>query len=740
MRTLIISNRAPVNISKIGNDYEYAESSGGLASGLSAYIDKVKTSDPSAEFIWVGWPGSTIQDKDQEKVRSDLWRKFGLISVFLSEESMEMFYEGFCNKTIWPLFHYFPMYTHYNEAYWRTYIEVNKAFLEEVKKIHKEGDVIWVHDYHLMLLPEMIREAIPKATIGFFLHIPFPAYEIFRMLPSEWRKKLLEGLLGSDLIGFHTHDYRTYFLRSVMRILGLSHQSGEIIYKNRLIKADSFPMSIDYEKFHGALHEEAVETEKLKLSSALPHQKLILSIDRQDYSKGILNRLRGYEMFLKDHPEAREKVSMIMIVIPSRVGVESYVEIKSQIDELSGRVNGTYGTLSWTPIVYQYRSLSFQELIALYALADVALITPLRDGMNLIAKEYIACRDGKGVLILSEMAGAAEELTEAVIINPNNIGEIAESIHYSLRMNEQEQSNRILSMQRRLREYDIQKWALDFFQSLNEQRRKQLRMEARMINEEAKANIILKFVSAEHRLIFLDYDGTLRPLAPTPFEAVPDAALKEKISQLSSLHNTEVVLISGRSWEILDHWFGDIAVSLVAEHGLFLREKSSNWKMIRPVRRQWKASAMEMMLSYAEKLPGSLVEEKDYSLAFHYRRSDPALAALRVRELMNQLISFSTNMELKIQRGHKVIELRPVGIDKGIAALTWLNKLPEENRFILAAGDDLTDEDLFRVMPQGSVSIKVGRGASYASYNVESARDIQMLISEILLAIPEKQH
>src|ERR1051325_4382100 len=318
MKLIIVSNRAPVSIVKEeGGNIRYEKSVGGLATGLSTYIERMKNSNSEKEIIWVGWVGNESDNK--EKVSEEVLKKFDTKSVFLPEEVMEKFYEGFCNKTIWPLFHYFPGITVYKRDFWENYISVNEIFLNSVIEIYKPGDIIWVHDYHLMLLPQMLREKIPNASIGFFLHIPFPSYEIFRMLPSEWRKKIMEGLTGADLVGFHTHDHCSYFLQSTLRILGISHKMNEISSNGRMVKADTFPMGIDFEKYHGAAQSKETENEKINLRKNLSEIKLILSIDRQDYSKGVLNRLRGYELFLQSNSDWKNRVTMAMVVVPSRI-------------------------------------------------------------------------------------------------------------------------------------------------------------------------------------------------------------------------------------------------------------------------------------------------------------------------------------------------------------------------------------------------------------------------------------
>lgn len=722
MKLIIISNRAPVSLSKKNGNFMYAESSGGLASGLRSYIENAeKSTGRKAETLWVGWPGTTVSHVEIPSVKKEMRERFGTQSVFLSDKTMESFYEGFCNKTLWPLFHYFPSLAVYDSEYWNQYVSVNESFCNAVMEVAEQGDIFWIHDYHLMLLPSMIRERMRDASIGFFLHIPFPSYEVFRLLPNQWRKKIIAGLLGADLIGFHTHDYRTYFLRSVLRILGIADDSGELFFKNRLVKTDSFPMGIDYMKFHNA----ALNNKKSGQKSAA--HKTVLSIDRQDYSKGILKRLHGYECFLRDYPQWNGRVVMRMIVVPSRIGVESYQDTKSQIDEQVGYINGIFGNFEWQPINYQYRSLSFSELITAYQSSDVALVTPLRDGMNLIAKEYIASRpDGTGALILSEMAGAAEELSEAVIINPNNMEEISSALHFSLEMSVAEQKIRMDAMQKRLEEYDLLKWADDFLTTLENAKTRQHRLSAKMLTAEIRKKMSKEFEEANSALLFLDYDGTLREFTGHPYDAVPKRSLLNLIESLSGKPDVQVIIISGRDRKTLDKWFGHLPLNLVAEHGLFIKEKGCQWQQIKPLTGNWKPDLKQIMLHYSRKLPGSFVEEKEFSLVFHYRKSEYNLAQLRVAELVSRLMNLTGNRDVNVLHGNKVVELRNSGVDKGVAAMHWLSQVKPESGFILAVGDDWTDEDLFRVMPPYAYSVKVGMGLSNALYNVN---DTPMMLS-----------
>jgi len=447
MRLLVVSNRLPFTVIEKRGRLELTESAGGLVSGLSAYLDSLGSSSFAKEYIWVGWPSISISDENKEKLKLKL-AEFRAYPVFIPEDTMEKFYHGFCNKTLWPLFHYFPSYAMYDEDYWLHYKKVNEIFCSTITEIVKPEDVVWIHDYHLMLLPKLLREKKPNLPIGFFLHIPFPTFEMFRLLPGKWRSEILNGILGADLIGFHTHDYAEYFLRCVLRVLGYEHNMGKIITEGRVVKVDTFPMGIDFRKFYDATNIIEVHEERSNLKKSLGDFKVILSIDRLDYTKGIINRLQGYEIFLEKNQKWHGKVILVVVVVPSRIGVEHYRQMKRQIDELVGKINGRFGRIGWTPILYQYRFLPFNKLVLLYNISDVALITPLRDGMNLIAKEYISTRTDKtGVLILSEMAGASSELVEAIIINPNNREEIANALKEALEMSDEEQMRRIQSMQ-----------------------------------------------------------------------------------------------------------------------------------------------------------------------------------------------------------------------------------------------------------------------------------------------------
>ncbi|MBX9853529.1 MAG: bifunctional alpha,alpha-trehalose-phosphate synthase (UDP-forming)/trehalose-phosphatase [Cytophagaceae bacterium] len=717
-KTIIVSNRLPVSGIKKDNQISFSPSAGGLATGLGSIYKK-------GDNIWIGWPGIyTNEPSEKEHINQEL-QKENMSPVFLSQEDIEKFYEGFSNSTLWPLFHYFPKYVVNDHEYWETYQAVNSIFCEQILKHANQDDIIWVHDYQLLLLPTMLRKYLPDATIGFFQHIPFPSYEIFRMLP--WRSEILEGMIGADLIGFHTYDDVRHFLSSVSRIVGVDNKMGQLRIADRVCNVDSFPMGIDYEKFSQAVQSAETKKEIENLRNGIGEQRLIISIDRLDYSKGIPERLKAFDKFLETYPDFRGNVSLIFVLVPSRDKVALYKELKVEIDELVGRINGKYGSINWSPIHYFYRSFPFTSLSAFYGISDVALVTPLRDGMNLVAKEYIASKtDKKGVLILSEMAGAAKELSDAIIINPNDINAIVDALHEALTMPEQEQVLRNTNLQNILKRYDIHSWVNVFMNRLHFIKEKENEMKVRQLNIRLQKKLLEDFKKAETRILFLDYDGTLMPFSTNPGKVKPDDELLEILEKLSSNLQNKVVLISGRNKDSLEEWLGHLNIDMIAEHGVWLKESRPFWSLIDYLTDEWKSEIYPILETYVDRTPGSFIETKDYSLVWHYRKAERDLGEQRARELVSHLQYLTTNMQLQVLEGNKVIEVKNSGINKGKAALRWLQN-PYD--FIFAAGDDWTDEDMFDVLPDFAYTLKVGFSPTIARYNIESWREMRLLLS-----------
>jgi trehalose 6-phosphate synthase/phosphatase len=726
-KTIIVSNRLPVSIIKQGSDLICSPSAGGLATGLGSIYKQ-------NDNLWIGWPGIfTEKGKNEDKFVSTLLKKESMIPVFLEKKEIKDFYEGFSNGTLWPLFHYFPKYTIFNQHNWETYQKVNQKFCDIVIKHTNDDDFIWIHDYQLMLLPSLIRKQRPHCRIGFFQHIPFPSFEIFRNLP--WRSELLKGLLGADLIGFHTYDDARHCLSSINRILGLDNIMGEIRTEGRVIAIDAFPMGIDYEKYESAAKSEEVEQECETYIQLLKGNKVILSIDRLDYTKGLSERLHAFDTFLKVHPENIGKVCFVMIVVPSRENVGFYEKLKHEIDEKVGRINAKYRTIEWTPILYFYKSFSLQSLSAFYRLADIALITPLRDGMNLVAKEYIASRiDKTGVLIISEMAGAAKELSEAIQINPNDTNQTVNALNLALAMSDQEQKRRNHELQSILRRYDIHQWVKMFMNRLSQVREKQKELSLKNIDARIVKEMIANYNVAVNRILFLDYDGTLVAIKKSPENAKPDMELYNLLADLTA--SNDVVLISGRDKNTLEQWFGHFNMGLVAEHGAWIKEADENWKQAENLTSDWKEKILPILNLFVDRTPGAFIEHKDFSIAWHYRKSDPELGELRARELVDHLKYIIPHLGLHILEGKRVIEIKSFNHGKANAVQLWLNR--HEYDFILGAGDDQTDEDIFKAMPDFAYSIKIGYAPSVAKYNIKSTEENSFIeLRKILRSIAD---
>lgn len=722
-RLIIVSNRLPASITKRRGKITFQPSVGGLATGLGSFYK-------SQHGIWIGWPGinaERLSKQGKDEVRTRLAQE-DCHPVFLNRHEVENYYYGFSNKTIWPLFHYFTQNTIYENNLWDAYERVNKTFCDAVVEIAGPKDTIWVHDYHLMLLPRLIREKLPHAAIGFFLHIPFPSFEVFRLLP--WRKELLKGLLGADLVGFHTYDYVQHFLNSVRALLGYEYSYGQINADGFMVKADTFPMGIDYQEFADIVDTPAVKREIKRIRGKVKDWKVILSVDRLDYTKGIPQRLEAFDSFLEKNPQYKEKITLILLAVPSRTKVIQYRVLKQLVDELVGRINGKHGTIDWMPVWYLYRSLPFRTLVALYSIADIALITPLRDGMNLIAKEFIATKtDGKGVLILSEMAGAAKELGEALIVNPNNSGAVSKALKQALTMPEAEQVEHNRVMQNRLKRYNVERWAVDFKDNLMDVKRAQQELQTKRLSKKLKEELIADYRRSAKRLILLDYDGTLVPFAGQPQKAKPTAALLQILEALANDPKNSVVIISGRNQSNMEDWFGQLNLKLIAEHGVWIKDNGQNWQVIDTLSDGWKQEVWPILERYVDRTPGSFIEEKEFSLVWHYRKSDVELGSVRASELKNNLWHFTANLNLDIMEGSKVLEIKNSGINKGRAASRWVSA--NEWDFILAAGDDVTDEDLFEAVPDFTYSIKVGLSPSKARFYLNSLMEVRQLLKEM---------
>ena len=729
-RTIIVSNRLPIKISNLDKSFEFSSTSGGLATGMKSIHKK-------NNFLWIGWPGIDKKSLGNNLTKAEkLLQKKNYIPVFLKKKEINDFYYGTSNEALWPLFHYFLEFSIFNKSHWKSYVNVNRKFADSVIKYAKKNDVVWVHDYQLLLCPRMIKTKRPDLTVGFFLHIPFPSFEIFRIFP--WREELLEGILGSDLIGFHTYDYVRHFLSSVKRILRYDVVFNKINVGSREVLVDTFPMGIDYAKYNDAARKKNKQkkSEMSNLGLQLKDHKktssdskLILSIDRLDYTKGVINRIKAFEIFLTNNPEYRGKVRLIMLTVPSRSDVDDYIKLKKQTDEIVGRVNGKFALVNWTPIWYYYRSMSFDELIDLYTISDIAMITPVRDGMNLVAKEFVATRvDGDGVLILSEMAGASKELYESITVNPFDLNKMSDIILQAIKMPKKEQIERNRSMQERLSRYTVNYWANDFMKNLISRAKSNKNSVTNYFNLLEKDKLLEKLKLSKNKLIILDYDGTLVNFKDKPELALPDENLIDVLNNLSRVKGMDVAIISGRDKLFLEHNLGKLDISIIAEHGHFFKKKNKNWINLGNIDKVFLNEIHGILQSFSDRTPGTFTEKKESGLVWHFRKTDPELALERVVEIETVLNSLLTD-QFQILNLDKAIEVTSRKFDKGSA----VNELTKNKKYdhIVCIGDDVTDENMFKNLNQNSTTIKVGIKKTNARFYIDDPKSVISLLNDI---------
>jgi trehalose 6-phosphate synthase/phosphatase len=724
-RYLIVSNRLPVVAAVHEGNLQLQRSAGGLATSLASVQGNSR---------WIGWPGDTGQF--DRKVRAELDAQLlasGMVPVHLTTKQVERFYEGFCNGVLWPLFHYLLDKVRLDAwRDWAAYREVNERFAECVANHYQPGDRIWVHDYHLLLLPALLRKRLPHASISFFLHIPFPASGVFRILP--WRREILEGLLGADLIGFHTHSYQRQFLSSLLRILGLEANVDTITCEDRLVHVGQFPISIDTAHYMEASSKSEIEKAAAEIRTHHDGCKILFGADRLDYTKGLRRRVLAVERLLERSPELVGKFKLIQVAAPSRTKVEAYAQLRRSLDELVGRVNGRFSTVNWSPVQYLYQTMKFEELLPLYRAADVMLVTPTRDGMNLVAKEFVACRnDDDGVLVLSEFTGAAWELGEAVLVNPYDIDGIARAIHSALTMPEDERRFRMKRLRRRIRQWTVHEWLGSFDRAFSKVTRDNERLRETTV---LPPHEIARIQSAEHLVLVLDYDGTLVPFARLPELAVPDSELLDLLKTLAARPHTELHVASGRDRDTLGRWFAGLDATLHAEHGFWKRERGqTEWQATATLETEWKDKARTIMEEFAARTPGAIVEEKTAALCWHFRQCEPRFADLQERELRLHLGDLFSNQPVEVVCGAKVVELRQSGIHKGLI-VSALPAAAPPGTLLVAIGDDTTDEDMFKHLPPDGIGIHTGSLTSRAQFRLTGHQAVRAFLQGIARDVP----
>jgi trehalose 6-phosphate synthase/phosphatase len=729
-RLVVVSHRLPVEIDAGCDPPELRRTVGGMAGGIEAFLDSPSGRSFTGDPLWVGWAGSGSTPQAQMAIERALEAHRHLVAVSIPPAIHARFYDDFSNRALWPLCHTFPSMVHLDQASWEAYRTANEAFCDALVPRLEPGDLVWVHDYHLMLLPRLLRQRVPDLHIAYFHHVPFPHLDVLRVLPDPWAKALLDGLLGADVVGFHTYDDVRHAVRAIERLLDRDVQAGAALEDGRTIQFDAFPIGVDFRRW-AAMHEDPqVQSAGQAIDKTLGGRRMILSVDRLDYTKGILNRLLAFEHFLEKEPAWKGRVTLVAVVVPSRGGVDAYRQMRTRIEEVVGRVNGTHGDGDWTPVVYRYRALDPQTLAAHYLRADVALVTPLRDGMNLVAKELLAARCDESVaLVLSDTAGAAREMGEALRVNPFHAEGISEALGRALSMPEAERRRRCRHLRMRLERYDVTRWGGEQVERLREARRRTDALRARHLPPREVERMVAAWAHAQRRLLLLDYDGTLVPFASVPEAAAPDEPLRRLLERLGSRPDTSVVVVSGRDGETLGAWLRDLPVALVAEHGSRLRDATGTWVSEPGLPDDVRRRVLEIMGVFADRLPGAFVEAKVLSVAWHWRGADLEVGSSRARELVEALGALRLGPAVKVFAGKRVVEVRNARAHKGTAAQRWLADVAPD--FVLAAGDDTTDEDLFAILPPEAWSLKVGPGESRARWNMRDADELRSILERL---------
>jgi len=718
MSLVIVSNRLPVSVKKTDGKLEFYPSVGGLATGLASYTKRRGT-------VWIGWPGipsDELTEADKARIAREL-RKHHCHPIFLTQAQLDEYYNGFSNSVLWPLFHDLPVKRH-PKRWWEAFQAVNRQFADEALRLGPAGSTIWIHDYQLLLVPDLIRQARPTDTIGYFLHIPFPAAEALAGLSEA--KTLLRGMLGADLVGFHTRGYSQNFLEACDRLLLSGHQQDFVQQDDRVIQVAEFPMGIDHGRFTRTVRQSKGGPFLKALRQRYRGQTVILTVDRLDPSKGLVERLTAYQQFLRAHPRRQGRIVMVMIVAPSRTDIREYQNLKRRLDKLLADITAEFATDSWQPVDFIFEAVPLDNVMQYYQIADIAFIAPLRDGMNLVAKEYLASRpSGSGVLILSETAGAAEELRDAIQVNPQQPDTLVRGLERALNAPKHELRRRTKQMQLHIKRFTVQAWASRFMEALQQPRQVKPRP-TRTLTERQADSLRGAYHQAGKRLLLLDYDGVLREFVRDPSAARPSDEVRQLLQRLGSNPANDVVIVSGRSKRDLNDWLGDLPLALAAEHGAFFRRTGGkNWHRTSQADSAWYGRVKDLFTYYADATPGALVEQKDAALVWHYRGASPYYAhkhLVAIRRLLKPLLK---RYGLIAKDGHKILEVHPADVSKGRVTLEWLI---QDYDFILALGDDATDEDMFRALPGGAYSIKVGRGLTAARWRLKNVAEVIALL------------
>lgn len=664
-----------------------------------------------------------LNDQDKDKIENQIRtmnESENIHPIWLLRRDQER-WRRYAENSIWPIFHYIqtqPRTSGKADADgWYDYVKFNESYLQKIKSIYKPGDIIWIHDYYLLLLPQLLRMEFPDANIGFFLHTPFPSSEYFRCIPK--RSELLDGMLASDSIVFQSDSFQRHFLSCCARVLGCEIKGNKVFAYGTNIQTDTLPIGIDTKKISNDCFNTSIDEKVDALREIYHDKKIIVGRDRLDSVRGVVQKLEAFEMFLQMYPEWRDQVVLIQVSSPSYSSHARKTEKK--VTELVNHINSEYGLLNSTPVLHYQMRINKDEYLALLRVADLAIITSVRDGMNTTSLEFVACqKQNHSPLILSEFSGSASVLNDALLVNPWDSVGIARTINRCFNMSENEKRSFELKLYKKVESNTIQSWTNKFLKCLINQLTTTHNLKyTPALN---RPQLLNHYQKAERRLFLFDYDGTLTPIVSDPEAAIPSKRLDTIIDVLSADPKNQIWIISGRDQKFLAKWFGKKNIGLSAEHGCFMRDLGSDqWvNLAESFDMSWQVKVEEIYKSITDETPNSHIEKKKVALTWHYRRSDPELGKYQCKKLIEVLNKeVASKYDVEVMEGKANVEVRPKFVNKGeIVKRLVLNphgskqdpkpvsehnfNLPADQvpDFILCLGDDLTDEDMFRSLEQ----------------------------------------
>ncbi|KAJ0551882.1 putative alpha,alpha-trehalose-phosphate synthase (UDP-forming), Trehalose-phosphatase [Helianthus annuus] len=761
-RKIIVTNTLPLHIQRDPDTLKLTFS----FDEDSLYWQLKDGFSPETEVVYVGSLKVEVDASEQEEVAQKLLEEFNCVPTFLPHDLHKKFYAGFCKQQLWPLFHYMlPICPDHADRFdrllWQAYVSANKIFADKVMEVaDPDDDYIWVHDYHLMILPTFLRKRYNRVKLGFFLHSPFPSSEIYRTLPV--RDEILKGLLNCDLIGFHTFDYARHFLSCCSRMMGLDYESKRghigLDYFGRTVYIKILPVGIHMGRLESVLNLPITASKVKEISQRFKGKKLIVGVDDMDIFKGISLKLLAFEYLLQMNPVEQGNLVLIQIVNPARSTGKDVEEAKRETYLIVNRINETYGSPDYKPVVLIDRPVARYEKSAYYSLADCCIVNAVRDGMNLVPYKYIVCRqhspdiDKSSMLVVSEFVGCSPSLSGAIRVNPWDIESVAGAISSAITMKDSEKKLRHEKHYKYVSSHDVAYWARSFMQDLERASKDHYNKRCwgigfglgfRVVSlspsfRKLSPNYIVSaYKKSNRRAIFLDYDGTLVP--QSSIVKSPSEELVSILSTLCSDPKNTVFIVSGRGRSSLSEWLAPCEkLGLAAEHGYFTRwSGSSEWESSIPATDlEWKEIAEPVMRLYTEATDGSSIEVKESGLVWHHQDADPDFGSCQAKELLVHLENVLANEPAVVKRGKHIVEVKPQGVTKGLVAEKILSRMVEKGEgpdFVTCIGDDRSDEDMFEsirntVSSQEIFACTVGRKPSKAKYYLDDTADVIKLL------------